>query len=517
MTYTDDEEPSNPESRMKIAYVHDIPEHGEIETRWRDPAFLASRGFTDLVVADQLFGCLSLVMENAPESQISGRLTSLDERIKTTLEARLGAWVMEDLFTLQKSTEVTSVACPHDDETWHEMNHNLHTLFTRLPDLKGIIFRFGEAFETDSWAKRTNPFSCQCEICGRLGKIGALQRIISELEEAVCEQLGMYCIIRMWDLGDDGFHADSERQSAALAAWNENSRLVVSVKHTATDYWRHQPWNKSIELDGPPRLIEFQCEREYEFLGLIPNWLGHSLANGFSEIDEPKTAGLANSTPPNWVGSYIIPRGGGWSQDHATDDFWSEMNNHAVIALTDDPNSDPDKILDDFLTQSGFEDEESRFSLATLIKMSSDLVLHLRYLPTYQDLTNQIWMPSENWFRDDTFVPGACAHITNIVTSANKSDNLRANRQFASIIARTQLTRAEALFDDGIFSTHSKAEFILNSYRFAANFATLSEAIWNDLLDKANQSPDPISRPIAQQIILANLARKPLPPLRCLD
>ncbi len=503
--------------RMKLAYVHDIPEHGEIETRWRNPEFLASRGFTDLVVADQLFGCLSLVMENAPTSDVSQRLSELDERIKATLEARLDAWVMEDLFTLTKKDVNTGVACPHDDENWGGMNRDLHSLFSRYPDLKGIIFRFGEAFATDAWASRSNPFSCECEVCERLGKIGALQRIISELESAVCDLLGMYCIIRMWDLGDDGFHADLEQQSAALAVWNENPRLVVSVKHTATDYWRYQPWNNSIELEGPPRLIEFQCEREYEFLGLIPNWLGHSLAQGFPEIDSPKTAGLANSTPSNWAGSYIIPRGGGWSADHATDDFWSEMNTHAVIALTDDPNTDPDQILDEFLIQTGFNDDDGRFSVAMLIKMSSDLLLHLRYLPTYQDLTKQIWMPSENWFRDDTFVPGACAHITNKVAQAGLSDKLRADREFASIVARTQLTRAEALFDGGIFTTHTKAEFILDSYRFAANFANLTESIWNDLIDAANQGSTPLSRPIAKQVILANLARTPLPPLRCLD
>ncbi|MBT4059761.1 MAG: hypothetical protein HOE69_05580 [Euryarchaeota archaeon] len=502
--------------RMKIAYVHDPPNQSEIATPWREPAFLAERGFTDLVVGDQLFGCLSLTMEGAPSSQISARLSQLDNRINAALDANLDAWVMEDLFTLKKE-EGATIGCPHDDETWRQNQTNLSSFFSRFPDLKGIIFRFGESFDCDSWARRENPFSCQCELCHRLGKIGALQRIIKELEEAVCEHLGMYCIIRMWDLGEDGFHADSEQQSAALISWNDNTRLVVSVKHTATDYWRHQPWNDSIELDGPPRLIEFQCEREYEFLGLVPNWLGHSLAQGFSEIDEPEYAGLANSTPPNWAGSYIIPRGGGWSIDHAEDDFWSEMNAFAIIALTDNPQADPDEILDEFLQQSGFTDDGARFSLAVLIKMSSDLVLHLRYLPTFQDLSKQIWMPSHNWFRDDTFVPGACAHITNVVTKANMGDNLRAERAFTSIIARTQLVRAEGLFAGGQLSNHPKAGFILNSYRWAANFATLSEAIWNELLDTADLSPIPILREDAKQVILDNLQQNPLAPLTCLD
>jgi hypothetical protein len=249
----------------------------------------------------------------------------------------------------------------------------------------------------------------------------------------------------------------------------------------------------------------------------VTNWLGHSIANGFEEIDETNAGGLSNSLPPNWAGSYIIPRGGGWSVDHASDDFWSEMNAYSVIALTDNPNRDPDEILDQFLEQSGFDEQESRFSLATLIKMSSDLVLHLRYLQTFQDIAKQVWMPSHNWFRDDTFVPSACAHITNLVKKAGLANNLRADRAFASIIARTQLTRAEALFEGGQFTNHPKAEFILNSYRFAVKFATLSESIWNDLLNTASISPTPLERQDAKQVILDNLEQTPLNPLRCLD
>ena len=498
--------------RMILAYIHDPPAKQSIETRWREPSFLFEQGFTDLVIADQMTGCCSLVMDEADKTSSELSLIELNQRLHDTLNSGLKAWVMEDLFTLSKEVTETTGGCPHDELTWQAISANLHSLFERLPDLRGIIFRFGETFETESWASRSDPFSCVCDICERLGKIGSLQRIISELEELVCKQLGMYCVIRMWDLGDDGFHTDSQQQSAALANFNENPRLVVSVKHSASDYWRFQPWNDSIQLEGPKRLIEFQCEREYEFLGLVPNWLGNHWATGFPEIDAPKTAGLANSRPPNWAGSYIIPRGGGWSEDVASDDFWSAINSYAIVALTRDPDKKADEILDDFLLKQGFEDEDSRASFATLIQMSSDLVIHLRYLQAYQDLTNQIWMPSNNWFRDDTFVPGACAKISNLVSRAGKSDKFRDERSFASIIARTQLNRAEALFDGGRFANHPKANFILESYRWATRFAELSESMWDELLSSA-----PLNRDEAKAIIESELEKNPLPPLRCLD
>ena len=498
--------------RMILAYVHDPPTKQSIDTRWREPHFLREQGFTDLVIADQLTGCCSLVMDEADDKISIPAINALDKRLQNTLDAGLKAWVMEDLFTLSNEVVESTSGCPHDEQTWQAISSNLLALFERLPDLQGIIFRFGELFETEPWANRVDPFSCQCEICDNLGRIGALQRIISELEEHVCEQLGMYCIIRMWDLGTDGVHTDSEQQSAALANYNENPRLVVSVKHTATDYWRHQPWNDSIQLDGPPRMIEFQCEREYEFLGLVPNWLGHYWATGFPEADEPNTAGLANSLPPNWAGSYIIPRGGGWSADVASDDFWSAINTDAIIALTREPERSAEEILDTFLLKQGFEDDASRHSFASLIQMSSDLVLHLRYLPTFQNLANQLWMPSHNWIRDDTFVPGACSHIANLVVEKEKSDYFRDERAFTSVVARTQLARAEALFDGGQFTDHPKAGFILDSYKWARKFAELSESIWDELL-----SSTPLNREKTKTIIESALSNNPLQPLRCLD
>ena len=53
--------------------------------------------------------------------------------------------------------------------------------------------------------------------------------------------------------------------------WGGDPRFFVSIKHTMTDYWRHQPWNPSMTEPGPARLVEFQCEREYEFIGMVPN------------------------------------------------------------------------------------------------------------------------------------------------------------------------------------------------------------------------------------------------------
>ena len=62
---------------------------------------------------------------------------------------------------------------------------------------------------------------------------------------------------------------------------------------------------------------------------------------------------MSNCTPQNWVGSYIIPRGGGWSAEVSKDDFWSTINSKAIVALTKKPQANPDKILDK-ISDSGY-------------------------------------------------------------------------------------------------------------------------------------------------------------------
>jgi len=503
----------------KIAYVHDSPDHAPIETRWKVPRFLASRGFTDMVIADQFTGAQNLLLENADEGIARVTLSQLDERIHDCLNAGLRPWVMQDLFTLSADFPHPSEGtrgCACSSEVWDAYTENTLALLARFPDLEGLIFRFGESFTSPhTWAIAHNPLACTCARCEEAGSVGIVQKFVENLGTIVCDFGDRHCILRLWDLGDDGIHANFGRQADALSTWNNDERFMVSVKHTQTDYWRHQPWNSTIDMLGPPRLVELQCEREYEFVGMVPNWLGELWANGPGECGERGETGMANLRPPHWAGLIILPRGGGWARPLASDELWAEMNVHAAVALGDDPTRDPNDILEEWMQSVGFASESSGVTadLALLLEASSDLVLNLRYLRTYQALTEQLWMPSENWFRDDTFVPGACAIIANAVTEAGVADDLRQERALTTALAERHLDGAELAFTEGQpLGEHPKAAFVLDSYRFAHRFAEWTEALWNELLAAA-----PLDRDAARAMIEARLAADPLPPLRVLD
>jgi len=82
------------DNRMRIAYVHDSPLHESLDTDYRNPQQLSSLGFTDVVISDQMSGCLY------------STTSELTERIDSAIDAGLGVWLMDDLFTLPADSDV---------------------------------------------------------------------------------------------------------------------------------------------------------------------------------------------------------------------------------------------------------------------------------------------------------------------------------------------------------------------------------------------------------------------------
>jgi len=476
-----------PDNRMRIAYVHDSPLHESLATDYRDPHCLANLGFTDVVISDQLSGCLY------------GITPELIQKTDVAIDAGLGVWLMDDLFTLPSNSEA---GCPGREDSWELTAAAIRDVIESVPQIRGLVFRYGETFtSSDSALKRVDLLRCECIDCSSMDGITRRRKVIELLESVVCREMGKRCILRLWDLSEDGVHANRLLQSKVLKKWAGDPRFFVSVKHTLTDYWRHQPWNPSITEEGPPRLIEFQCEREYEFIGLLPNWMGPEWSQGPVECGERGWTGLANVRPNDWAGSWVIPLGGGWSNRHASSELWADMNLHTILSLTADPERDAGEILTEWILDNNLPIESKN-----LLENSSELILRLRYLDVWRVIANQRWMPSENWFRDDNFVPGACAKIANRVVEEGMSELLLSERALATAMARSHLMEAEGLPD----CQHS--EFILSSYRWALQFAEWTEETWTQLLGCA-----PLNRDESKALLLHRLEENPMAPLSVMD
>ena len=475
------------DKRMRIAYVHDSPLHASLETDYREPSRLSSLGFTDVVLSDQMSGCLYSI---TPE---------LISKVDSAIDEGLGVWLMDDLFTLPADSDA---GCPGLEESWELTAQAIRDVIESTPQIRGLVFRYGETFSSSNAAlKRVDLLRCECIHCSSMDGVTRRRKVIELLESVVCREMGKRCILRLWDISEDGVHADRMLQGKVLTKWGGDPRFFVSVKHTMTDYWRHQPWNPTISEAGPPRLIEFQCEREYEFIGMLPNWQGPEWSQGPIECGERGWTGLANVRPLDWAGSWILPIGGGWSSRHASSELWADMNLHAALALTTNPDRDAGEILAEWLSMNEFPLESQ-----SLLEKSADLILRLRYFDVWRIIANQHWMPSENWFRDDNFVPGACAKIANTVVENGMADLLRSERALATAMARSHLMEAEAL------PKCKHTEFILSSYRWALNFAEWTEETWTQLLASA-----PLNRAECKSLLHRRLNEDPMAPLSVMD
>lgn len=75
-----------------------------------------------------------------------------------------------------------------------------------------------------------------------------------------------------------------------------HENLVFSIKHTAKDFWRTIPFNRTIGVGKHRQIIEVECQREYEGKGAFPNYVIDGVVNGFEEFrTQPRTGpiGLA--------------------------------------------------------------------------------------------------------------------------------------------------------------------------------------------------------------------------------
>ena len=120
------------DDRMRIAYVHDSPLHESLSTDYRNPEQLSNLGFTDVVISDQMSGCL---YSSTPD---------LIERIDSAINAGLGVWLMDDLFTLPASSDA---GCPGLQESWDLTAQAIRETIESTPQIRGLVFRYGETFD----------------------------------------------------------------------------------------------------------------------------------------------------------------------------------------------------------------------------------------------------------------------------------------------------------------------------------------------------------------------------------
>ncbi|MCS7002148.1 MAG: hypothetical protein NZ518_04785, partial [Dehalococcoidia bacterium] len=131
--------------------------------------------------------------------------------------------------------------------------YSLRELLSAFPGIDIVMIRTGENYPAGPIVGNT-PDKRECG--GDNGDPVKMVRLTMDLSyKQIVEWGGRRYIQRAWDIGQEGFHADPDVASAVLAGWGGKPGLIVSFKHTKTDFWRYNPPNPNLAKQRLTRMV----------------------------------------------------------------------------------------------------------------------------------------------------------------------------------------------------------------------------------------------------------------------
>lgn len=263
-----------------------------------------------------------------------------------------------------------------------------------FPEIDALMIRTGESYPLGPLVG--NPPDSPG--CGSWEQVGDVLRLVRRV---VVEEHGKLLIQRAWDLGAGGFHGSPQVARQVLRGVPPGQGLVLSFKHTQTDFWRFNSFNPNLGHTGFPEMVEFQVAREYEGKGAFPNYLGGLYARGDSV--SPLPSGLAQAYGGGVRALWVWPRGGGWGGPEPALDLWNESNLYALSRLAWDPQADPEGLAREWATL--YFGPDAGPLVTELLRVSSEAALKMFYASPYARAESP-WAPNDLWVRDDQIFGG---------------------------------------------------------------------------------------------------------------
>ncbi|MDE6527683.1 MAG: hypothetical protein K2L78_01380, partial [Muribaculaceae bacterium] len=288
-----------------IDMVHHNPGEAPTESRYLDPSFLKETGFCGKVfflfdaaqfgIDWQDFDSGVFPAGSPGRAWVAEKADSITSRYDAARHQGLEVYCMLDMLVLPKSLVEAHRAEICDGEgkidisrpfTQECVRHLVHAMFSRFPQLDGLVIRTGETYLHDApYHQGNHPV--------RRGMDDHVT-LINLLRKEVCVNLGKKLFYRTWDMGQ--LHSLPVHYLAVTDKVEPHPNLFFSVKHTMTDFWRSGimeghpaydsfntywldesgkygiPFNPTLGIGRHKQIVEVQCQREYEGKGAHPNY-----------------------------------------------------------------------------------------------------------------------------------------------------------------------------------------------------------------------------------------------------
>jgi len=483
--------------------VHHNPGESLTETKYTDPLTLKETGFNGQVLKNinltVSYGrsCPGLVEQNPEVSLwIEKERESFDRQVKNIREAGLlffshiDPFVIPSLITERFRTEMydedgISIYRTRTREIIEDM---LEELFSRYPELDGLIIRTGETYLFDTpFHTGNNPirYFHNKEHAFEEGDISVkygnrkedLSRekeefvyLIDFLKDIICIRHGKKLVFRTWDVFEDRFHADSSYYLDITDKIEPHSLLYFSMKHTRLDFLRRVEPNPSIGRGKHKQFVEVQFQREYEGKGAYPNYFAHFLINGFPET-EAKTGFRDFISSPLVEGLFGWSRGGGWYGPYIPREFWIDINVAILIRWLKNPSAGEEGIFHNYLEELGFR-RNSRMILRQIALLSSEAGLKGRYCAWGK--VDKLWM------RDDVIggLKQLAGGFDSLKNSGKTHEALREKEESVRLWKEIVSLSEQVEHDD-----ESLVRFIRVSCRYGLLLFSIVEKGWRIMAD----------------------------------
>lgn len=278
----------------------------------------------------------------------------------------LAVYVTTDIMFFNATLEV---AVGHDRSRQQDfMAHAIGDVFSRFPNIAGIISRIGESDGVDV----KGDFHSRLTIRSPRQARSWVKALLP-----VFERHNRQWIFRTWSvgayrIGDLIWNRDTLRK---VFGGIRSRHLTLSMKHGESDFFRYLPVNKQFFRGGLSRIVEVQARREYEGAGQYPSFIGPEVERFREVLREIPTV----------AGSMVWCQTGGWTRFRRlsfldNDAVWNEINTWVAIRV----------LKDGVTSKAAVESWRARYAphldgeqLYRLLMISSEVVTNLLYIDEF--------------------------------------------------------------------------------------------------------------------------------------
>ena len=387
--------------------VHNNPGEPPFQTRYNDPGVLKQMGYTGKVFF--LFESAQLAVNwetvdpsilpaGSPDREwVDKKAAELDKKYAAAKAAGLQVYCESDMVILpkrlvEKENLQDTFGDPANPTTVKYVNALLDQMFTRFPQLDGIVVRIGETYLQDA------PYHLGKIGIGKNGKTDAEKTIIplmNLLREDVCVKHNKKLIFRTWL----SFDRDLAKFQQISNAVEPHENLLLAIKHCEQDFNLGNPPSKILNAGRHRFIVEVECQREYEGKGAYPDYITHGVIDGFDEdanVAAPHTLEQIRKNPL-FAGLWTWTRGGGWEGPYISNDLWCDLNARVLIHWATHPGETEDDAFRVYCADILHMDRENSDALRQLCLLSPEAIIRGKR-STDTAAANTI---SPFWTRDD--------------------------------------------------------------------------------------------------------------------